>query len=958
MTIVKRTLPPDGHNLSVCGSSKYKKRKIPSSVLSYEKFIRCLKGLTPEQKVIVRNLGFQSLLDLSCANISLSLVMWLVQHFDTNTRCINLDNGFFFQLDAFAVHQVLGIPMGHQKIVLSQHNDSLEVIRNDIKFKGSLPTLKEIKNAMTPQLSGDSFRRIFLLYVLSRFLCPTGHHRASSILFEPVVQGSKPVDMDFCSLTVDWLVECLIVFKRNLDRGIECKVGGCMFVLVVSYFEFLITSEFTLGAKTPRISLWTTNIVQSYTALDSLDASDGIFGRLPLKHVSCTPFSKVERLKNHLPINSLPEIADTCLTTAVPFHLQDKVARMYISEAYSKLCETAIASVAPVINLIASDVANSLRCKHLNTTAPPQGNVSVIDNDCDDSECEGSSCESDDCFEVSNKLYLRQLREQQMDELSSSFKKLEVPDLKDTSDHFRDMTQILIDSMSQIPIDMEFNLPKGSLSVEAIQQSVFREACSHCYFPSPPQPDAGVDLIQLASLGTQPAPPHGYSEKDKKMTYVPPTAMRPIYGLSLAERLLGRRISPCWDPHTDIPSFDAITDSITNEQAHVGDLGTDGTNNYDAEESFWQQAAEMTDRAIQSKTVHSSYTHGTSFLQSSIRENLPPDAQQVVFSTTEEKDMFSLLTSNVTKENKKRYSLIFFFAQIVSFIIIRDIVCRYNLSFLLYSCSERIFKIDKIWLDKTIFCFSMRTNGWMHVHVMDAFCKMLIVDQVERSRLGKLRKNEISKYFFHSEVVGLLTDPELFHNDIKASFSEYGIGYRLENAGLVFLPCCVNSQWFAVVANFIDCRFDILNPQKVTSEEIKKVISTIVHNFKGCFMVAYPRCARFNIRSFDIRYVDVPKQKYREDSGVMLVRMFQCFDGIEVQKFSNVSATKFFALQNFQVDIQSIREVLLFQLVTFPYNEERPIIAKKYVDAYFAALVEETMRSMPGSGAEQKGNTI
>lgn len=48
----------------------------------------------------------------------------------------------------------------------------------------------------------------------------------------------------------------------------------------ISYFEFLITSEFSLGIKIPRINVWSTNIVKSYIALNSQPYSNVTFGRL------------------------------------------------------------------------------------------------------------------------------------------------------------------------------------------------------------------------------------------------------------------------------------------------------------------------------------------------------------------------------------------------------------------------------------------------------------------------------------------------------------------------------------------------------------------------------------------------------------------------------------------------------------------------------------------------------
>jgi hypothetical protein len=95
-------------------------------------------------------------------------------------------------------------------------------------------------------------------------------------------------------------------------QGLQSEIGGCKLLLVVyklsllffslswlkielkylfctnhfsifyqiPYFEFLITSEFNLGHSIPRLPLWTTHVVNSYIALDSVHGSVRCFGRL------------------------------------------------------------------------------------------------------------------------------------------------------------------------------------------------------------------------------------------------------------------------------------------------------------------------------------------------------------------------------------------------------------------------------------------------------------------------------------------------------------------------------------------------------------------------------------------------------------------------------------------------------------------------------------------------------
>jgi hypothetical protein len=48
----------------------------------------------------------------------------------------------------------------------------------------------------------------------------------------------------------------------------------------ISYFEFLITSEFFFGSTFPRLPIWNTYVVNSYIALDSHHGTTRSFGRL------------------------------------------------------------------------------------------------------------------------------------------------------------------------------------------------------------------------------------------------------------------------------------------------------------------------------------------------------------------------------------------------------------------------------------------------------------------------------------------------------------------------------------------------------------------------------------------------------------------------------------------------------------------------------------------------------
>ncbi|XBI54734.1 uncharacterized protein [Aegilops tauschii subsp. strangulata] len=69
--------------------------------------------------------------------------------------------------------------------------------------------------------------------------------------------------------------------------------GGSKLLMVcqISYFEFLIITRFKLPTIEPRLPLWSTNMLNSYVALNVLHGKSNEYSRLLIKHISYTIFS-------------------------------------------------------------------------------------------------------------------------------------------------------------------------------------------------------------------------------------------------------------------------------------------------------------------------------------------------------------------------------------------------------------------------------------------------------------------------------------------------------------------------------------------------------------------------------------------------------------------------------------------------------------------------------------------
>lgn len=198
-----------------------------------------------------------------------------------------------------------------------------------------------------------------------------------------------------------------------------------------------------------------------------------------------------------------------------------------------------------------------------------------------------------------------------------------------------------------------------------------------------------------------------------------------------------------------------------------------------------------------------------------------------------------------------------------------------------FDSSPRISQINAVWV---ALAPCMSQGGWIHPFVMDCFGNLLNTIQHDRVHEGTTNKRDNLRHIVIKDVTKILMDPKLNTSDPQYNylFSPKNTGgLRLEDAGLVHIPCPFERQWVLIVANFIDKSFDVLNSDS-SNEKFNTVITTVTNNFKILFDKSYPHSRYFNIKDFGVRYVKVPKHNFRYDSGVFVMQFIKEYDGIAV----------------------------------------------------------------------------
>lgn len=195
-------------------------------------------SLNMSQRKTVETLGFHHLLDLSCGYIAKSVVLWLVRHFDVSTRTLILPTGYRVTITSHQVHHVLGIPIGGFSLCNVSDDNMKRLISEDIKCSGKYPTINELKAMITADLEGDKFKKVFTLFVITCFLCPSSSE-CSSPEFCCLVQKPDQIRRyDWSTIVLDKLVEGIQKFQQSETTCGVSALSGCVFVLMVIILEF------------------------------------------------------------------------------------------------------------------------------------------------------------------------------------------------------------------------------------------------------------------------------------------------------------------------------------------------------------------------------------------------------------------------------------------------------------------------------------------------------------------------------------------------------------------------------------------------------------------------------------------------------------------------------------------------------------------------------------------------
>lgn len=178
------------------------------------------------------------------------ICLWLTKQFDVESRSLQLPNGSKLSITSHSIHQVLGIPNGGTPIGKKCDNSLKKLIADETRCKGKTPTINELKSLLIPDLVGEIFKRIFTLFAIGSFLCPTGYDCISPDYYSAIQFPELISSYDWCSAVLDKLTHSIQFYQKSMTTTSTTTLGGCILALVVcipisitlvfSFFPFLL----------------------------------------------------------------------------------------------------------------------------------------------------------------------------------------------------------------------------------------------------------------------------------------------------------------------------------------------------------------------------------------------------------------------------------------------------------------------------------------------------------------------------------------------------------------------------------------------------------------------------------------------------------------------------------------------------------------------------------------------
>ncbi|KAM3242487.1 hypothetical protein ACQJBY_054874 [Aegilops geniculata] len=253
-------------------------KKIPRNRGSHERLTELYNEFNDDQKAAADTMGMRTLMNLLCTNLNNSVCDWLGRTYNPASKEFFIPRRGRIPQDEDAVYCTLGVPNDGVDVPYKVDREIQDRLFPEM-FPGmtSMP-LTSVAATMLAEMdsSGEEFKRLLLMYLISTVFAPTTSTHLSSRCFPVLANISNVANMNWCKFIAGFL-------HTALSKGIYNK--GCHLHLMLTYLDNLDLSTVDLtavgGLPAPHkfaAFAWTDAAIKAVLAADA--KPDGSFGKL------------------------------------------------------------------------------------------------------------------------------------------------------------------------------------------------------------------------------------------------------------------------------------------------------------------------------------------------------------------------------------------------------------------------------------------------------------------------------------------------------------------------------------------------------------------------------------------------------------------------------------------------------------------------------------------------------
>ncbi|TVU32026.1 hypothetical protein EJB05_23742 [Eragrostis curvula] len=914
------------------------------SQFSLTKMQNLLSKLTGPQKKIVRKCGFGSLLYLKCTQYSKDLVVSLAKKYDVGSRSVKFDDSNYFVLDAFTVHQILGTPYGGIPVARNRNPRAKEVIARDTGQSSIGAKIDDLINLVDKELDGDRFARVFMLIVLSIFLCPTSNSRISPQFNCALLYVKDIAKYDWSSAICEFVHLKLKSFQSSLLKGNssgQSSLGGCIFILLAAYFDYLQLPERYVSDLVPRVRVWDDTAIRSYEAAEMSTEhiqvrpiDDTLFHK---KHANP---SNYRGFKHHVgAASTVKSVTNTpCQDTTAKSFREPSHANSHNEQpnVYSPFNEQSVVKILDK----SSNLSLKVLCGeelHPDVDNFINSNISGQDNEKIRAQIK------DICLSFYK------------DSVQRYILAVEPVLVKQSCDIVSSYSNGLQQSTGASVIP-----PTNPMQsrVDAYARSVYNQGeqalgCSKIankqgYSGESKLLDGNVSsLLDLSDINLddkdgantavkivdKPSKDDDWQEKSPQVV----DATSSFFGVK-------QPFSVQTPPKTQHASTYSVDVNLhekngANTSSKVGDNPSNDDDRQeksrpvvDGASSFFGAHTTFSVQTPQKRHHASSYQSPSKLVASPEKKmkssslgtlegdanvNLATKFADVKACSTSDpfesqagdtgdathKDAVSdsavgvvvqggkkqtKLSSMLQKKRPQRLPAALATPTMVLTMHKKKMQVKQLEKDIFHIATKRVkkddspvvAKIGRFWISHADFGNAMRPKKWVGSFMMDVYCEALNYD--ERHAVN----SKLKKCFLTSDIVHKLKVKDISLDDLKSKLDPATVGFSLNQFDMIMIPICEDLHWWLVVANMRDNRFDILNSMKPKDKELSlsKIICT---NFERVYQEMYGHDSNVDFTKFELKTQMVPQQTTACDCGIFVMEFLPGYSGRKVPHIDN-----------------------------------------------------------------------